>query len=162
MRANCTYLYFGNNPNQNVYPPQLPGFLPGGSGSGFVSTTGQYGYVKRIGNPPQQVAQNFGDVLCQIENESASLSTTLTINTSSDNGQTDAYSGHALSFLVNGSLVSSLVLPAGAHQSFIIVAVAGPVTRPYYRFTTTLNTKGKIGLASFNDLFDLRNIEGVP
>lgn len=160
MNVNKTYLLFGNNPNQNVYPAQLPGLTTGG-GTGFVSTTGQYGYVKRYGNIPGQVAQYFGDMMGYIENEGA-ITTTLSINASSDNGQTDAYSGHVVTFRVNGAGVTSLVLTPNSRSSFVIESVPGNITRPYYRFTTTINSRGKIGLVSFNDLFDLRNIEGVP
>jgi len=162
MKVQYQYLLLGANPNQNTYPPQLPPLLSGGGGSGFVSTAGQYNYFKRTGLIPDvTVPQFYGDLLLQIDNE-GTVATVMTINQSSDNGQTDPYASNVVTFYVQHVGVTSLAVPAGGRSSFVIASVLGSVTKPYYRITTTLNTRGKIGIASFNELLELRNIEGVP
>jgi hypothetical protein len=159
MNTNRHYLYFGSNPNQNN--PYLPSFPSESSGSGYVGPTGTYCYCKRVSGIPGQPPQFYGDLMGYIENQSSVVST-FTINVSKDNGQTDPYASNAQSFYVNGSSVSTVTLQPGGKVGFVILSVLGNITRPYYRFNNTLGAWGKIGLVVWVDLFETRNIEGIP
>jgi hypothetical protein len=145
------FLHQGNVMNKHLQSHHYPlSALPGVANTAII--------LQRTGLQPKGciygVAENYG---------SADLA--LTINMSSDNDDTDNFSGNAVTFRVDGAGVTTVTIVPNGTVEFFIEWVLGMQTKTYLQFLATPvsgSANGFLSLFHYYGAMELRTETLVP